>query len=107
LADSYIREVADAIRAKTDDPSRNDLLYLVYAVLALTKGEAVTAADVHDAWSAVAEYEGTVDDDVVPFAQLRMAVRERDEPFAAAVRDVALRQRSAVTGARVCDRTNR
>lgn len=38
MAQSYVREVAEAIRAKTDDPSRNDLLNLVYAVLALAKG---------------------------------------------------------------------
>jgi hypothetical protein len=90
LARSYVRHVADAIRAKTGDTSEHhELLYLCYAVLALTKGEDVTAADVHDAWAAVAEYEGFESDDLVPFRLLPEDVREKDEPFAAAIRDIA------------------
>lgn len=102
MINSYIREVADAISAKTDDPSPNDLLYLVYAVLALTKGETVTASDVHDAWSAVAEYEGTATEAVVPFALLAESVRRRDARFVVAVREVA-RERKHRLESRHCE----
>ncbi|MCW3039716.1 MAG: hypothetical protein JWM31_1621 [Solirubrobacterales bacterium] len=89
MADSYISRTADAIRTAAGDDDGHDLLYLVYAVLALAKGEQVTASDVHDAWSAVAQYEGAAGGAVVPFAELPVALQERDEPFAEAVRAVS------------------
>lgn len=89
MAHSYIREVADQIRARTSDDGGHELLYLVYAVLALTKGDEVTPSDVHDAWCAVAEFEGSAASELVPFDQLPERMKRRDAPFAAAVRDTA------------------
>jgi hypothetical protein len=93
---SYIRDVAEAIRLELDPdllPDMNaDLLFLIYAVLALSKGEAVTRRDVHDAWSAWMEASGEPHASLVPFDQLDPATQDEDEPFVAAIRRVAARR---------------
>lgn len=90
---SYIDELAQAIRRATppellpDEPDL-DALYRLYAVLALVKGQAVTASDVHDAWSAWMLNRGESHASVVPFEHLPPDTRFEDEPFAAAIRKV-------------------
>lgn len=99
MTDSYVRQIANAIRATVqDDADGDDLLYLVYAVLALAKGEQVTPSDIHDAWAAVAEHRGAAGPDLVPFSELPAHVRGRDEPYAAAVRAVAGNLRVSAAG---------
>ena len=86
----YVLEVANAIREATGDhDARNDALYLVYAVLALTKGDAVTPSDVHDAWCALGAHDPSDADNMVPFRELPEAVKRRDDPFATAIRTVS------------------
>jgi hypothetical protein len=58
-------------------------------VLALVKGEATTAADVHDAWSAWKAERDPQNADIRPFGELPEPTRAADEPFAAAIREVA------------------
>lgn len=94
MAGSYIRQLADAIRAKTPDGEGDDLLYLMYAVLARVKGVEVNQSDVHDVWSAVAEYAGTTSGDLIPFDQLPSDVRNRDTPFVEAIHVAVLEMRS-------------
>jgi hypothetical protein len=59
------------------------------ALLALTKGESVTAADVHDAWCATSLGDTAVEFYARPFDELSEELKRRDEPFAAAIRAVA------------------
>jgi len=64
-------------------------LFRLYAVLVLVKGEATTAADVHDAWSAWKAERDPQNAHIRPFGELEKATRDADEPFAAAIREVA------------------
>jgi len=91
---SYLRELADAIRTEVPAqlvPSRPDHLFLIYAVLARTKGEQTTAEDVHDAWSAWMEMRGEQHESMVPFHELAESVQAEDVPFVEAIRAVAAR----------------
>ena len=88
---SYIAEIAARIRNAAGDADGDNLMYLIYAVLVLAKGEAVTAADVHNAWAAATEYLRTTEgdhqanEDLVPFDELSESVRTRDAAFVAAI----------------------
>jgi hypothetical protein len=89
---TYLREVAERLRAELADrlpPDDADDLLLIYAVLARAKGEAVSAEDVHDAWTAWKEIRGESHPSAVPFAELPSAVQAQDEPFVQAIRSVA------------------
>lgn len=66
-----------------------DLLFRMYAVLALAVGEKVEAANVHDAWSAWMSQSDPRHDSIQPFDKLSEDVRIQDEPFAEAIRKVA------------------
>lgn len=94
---SYLVEDAALIRARipagTDVPDDADDLFLLYAVLLNVKGEWVTAGDVHDAWTAWMELRGEAHQSMRPFAELHEDVQAEDEPFAAAIRAVALARR--------------
>ena len=98
---SYINDLAVAIYREAEGPDDMPLnlapLYLGYAVLALAKGPAVTAEDVHDAWAAWASE--AYDDQhrsLVPFGQLTPAVQALDEPYVDAIRRVAAVFRAAL-----------
>jgi hypothetical protein len=58
-------------------------------VLVLVKGEATTAADVHDAWAAWKAEREPQNPNIRPFSELDQPTRDADEPFAAAIREVA------------------
>ena len=88
---TYIDAMADAIRAHTppdlvpseaDDPRS---LFRLYALLALSVGEAVTTREVHDAWSVWMLGRGEEHESLVPFDALSAAVQAEDEPFVAAI----------------------
>lgn len=66
-----------------------DLLFLMYAVLALTVGESVEPEDVHDAWSAWMTYLDPSHQSIKPFAQLGPEIKKTDQPFVDAIRKVA------------------
>ena len=92
----YIAAIARQIRdVVVDSPADavaepvSEQLYAAYALLVLTKGDAVTTSDVHDAWASVHDDETADAADLVPFDQLSAAVQQRDERFAAAIRAVA------------------
>jgi hypothetical protein len=94
-ASTYIDRVAQAIRAATPPdllPNEPDLdaLFRLYAVLALVKGEAVTASDVHDAWSAWMLNRGEDHESVVPFEALAPDTQAEDVPFTEAIRKAVL-----------------
>jgi hypothetical protein len=66
-----------------------DLLFLMYAVLALTLGEDVGAEDVHDVWSAWMTYSEPLHESIKPFAQLGPETKKADQPFVDAIKKVA------------------
>lgn len=92
---NYIQRVAEEIRSVLPDesiPEENaDALMLVYAVLALTKGEHVDRRDVHNAWAAWMTQADPSHDAIKPYAQLAPDVKREDDPYVNAIRAVALR----------------
>ncbi len=92
---SYITEIAKAIRGEVAPsllPSDDtDSLFNTYAVLALAKGTAVTAEDVHNAWAAWMSDRQPDHPSIQPFSALSAAVQREDLPFVAAIHAVAVR----------------
>lgn len=90
---SYIRELAQQIRARVDPatlPTEGlDELFDSYAVLALSKGEDVTNEDVHNAWSAWATKYAPESESLVPFDELSEEVQQEDTRFTVAIREVS------------------
>lgn len=87
---NYLEELAVRIRAEVPPDALpdedTDLLFLIYAVLARAKGEAVVAADVHDAWVAWMTSRGETHESMRDFDQLEGDVKAEDSPFVAAIR---------------------
>jgi len=92
--ETYIRDLANRIRSKfsqSELPEKGlDELFNAYAVLALSKGTAVTNEDVHDAWSAWATKFDPDNKSLVPFSELSSETQRFDTPFTKAIREVAL-----------------
>jgi hypothetical protein len=90
---SYVDEVAEAIRAHVATgslPSADTApLFRLYAVLALTKGEAVTLEDVHDAWAAWMTGRDPEHASLKPFDELSSDVQDADAPYRDAIHAVA------------------
>jgi hypothetical protein len=90
---SYIDEVAAEIRGvllpdliPSGDTS---MLFRVYAVLALAKGDSVVLEDVHDAWAAWMSGRDPNHRSLIPFAELPAEVQSADRPYLDAIRAVA------------------
>ncbi len=88
---TYVDDRAEVIRSKVDaaelpDGDVHDL-FRIYAVLSFAKGMAVTASDVHDAWSAWASDRMPSHGAIVPFAELDHDTASKDEVFVRAIRD--------------------
>ena len=64
-------------------------LFRGYALLALTKGTAVSREDVHNAWVAWMLSRGEQHESMVPFAELDASTQNEDSPFVTAIRSVA------------------
>jgi hypothetical protein len=92
----YLTELAEAIRNEVDPSSLPDEpvedLLRSYAVLALTVGESVTPADVHNAWVAWMLPREPDHPALVPFERLDRATAAQDAPFVQAIRAVARRR---------------
>jgi len=92
---NYISEIAERIRRELPQEvlpeGDTDLLFLMYAVLALAVGEEVRAEDVHDTWSAWMTYRDPSHKSIRPFAELDREVKKTDQPFVEAIRTVASR----------------
>ena len=90
---SYLDDVAAAIRRHLppDDAARGDLdaLFRSYAVLALAKGEAVTAQDVHNAWAAWMQGIDAAHGALRPFDELDARTRAADDPYVDAIHAAA------------------
>lgn len=92
---NYLQDIADAIQAEVpaDQLPNEDAsaLFRIYAVLALAKGSAVTAEDVHNGWAAWMTASNPTHESVEPFDQLSRKIQSDDEPFVKAIRTVASR----------------
>jgi hypothetical protein len=92
---NYISDIAEQIRREVPQEvlpeGDTDLLFLMYAVLAVTVREEVRAEDVHDVWSAWMTYLDPSHESIKPFAQLDPETRAQDQPFVDAIREVASR----------------
>jgi hypothetical protein len=90
---NYISEIAERIRREVPQDvlpkGDTDLLFLMYAVLALRVGEDVRAEDVHDTWSAWMTYCDLSHESIKPFAQLDPEMKKTDQPFVDAIKKVA------------------
>jgi len=93
--ENYLERLATEIRELTppsalpDGPT--DRLFLLYAVIALAKGEQTTRADVHNAWAAWMTSLEPSHDSIRPFETLSENVRSEDDPFVDAIRAVSRR----------------
>lgn len=98
MTGSYIAGIATKIRASV--PSElvpegdTDDLFLIYAVLALAKGDGVDARDIHNAWAAWMSTKDPAHESIVPYEDLSADVRREDDPFLNAVREVGRDLRS-------------
>lgn len=89
---NYLVDLAEKIRAAVPDslvPEDADDLFLMYAVLAKSKGVETSAEDVHNAWTAWMLLHGKEHRSMVPYSVLPREVQAEDEPFAAAIREIA------------------
>lgn len=89
---SYLDDVAVRIRDEVPAAQRGETalgLFRLYAVLALAKGEAVQASDVHNAWAAWMQEREPAHEALRPFEELDEETREADSPFVLAIRAVA------------------
>ena len=95
MTHNYLATIAQAIREEVPGsamPEGNvDLLFLFYALLALTCGEGTNEKDVHDAWTAWMTAAGEEHRSMVPFEQLPGSVTKEDEPYVRAIQTVAKR----------------
>jgi hypothetical protein len=89
---SYVQELADDIRARVPEdviPDNTNALFLIYAALALAKGESVDGRDVHNAWAAWMASRDPFHDSIKPYDELPADVRNEDGPFVVAIRGAA------------------
>lgn len=89
--DKVASEISEVLNSSWHHPESRILLWC-YALLCLTKGEATTCQDVHDAWSAWATQVVPSHRSLVPFKDLSPAVQELDRPYRDAIREVAKRR---------------
>jgi hypothetical protein len=94
---SYLTDLADAIRAEVDPrllpEGDTTSLFRIYAVLALAKGDRVTAEDVHNAWVARMSETDAHHPSIKLFNELSADVRRDDEPFVDAIRAALARRK--------------
>lgn len=90
---SYISNIAMQIRREV--PSEvlpegdTEILFLMYAILALTVGKDVRPQHVHDAWAAWMTHFEPLHKSLKPFQELNSNTKREDQPFVNAIRTVA------------------
>ncbi len=96
---NYLDDVATQIRAAVppSDLPHDDTrdLFRMYALLLLTKGEAVTAEDVHDAWVAWMAGREPDHGSLLPYNALPADVAAQDVPYVQAIQLVARSRRTS------------
>lgn len=85
---NYAQRTLDALAEKLPD-CEPELLRL-YALLALVRGAHTSTEDVHDAWALWRTGTDPGHRSIIPFGELTPDVRELDQPYVDAIRNVAL-----------------
>ena len=91
---NYIDQIAKAIATECGYESiglDDERLLRIYAVLALTLGEATTNQAVHDAWSAWKSEYNPLHKSLIPFKELTPDVQELDTLYRDAIISVSRR----------------
>jgi len=87
---NYIDRLAQSIQSRVPEDAlpEGDLasLFRLYALLALSTGDEVTARNVHDAWAVWMTGEDPDHPSIQPFDQLSSEKREEDQVFVDAIR---------------------
>ena len=90
---SYVDELAEAIRRliprELVPEGDVSMLFRIYAVLALAKGEQVRLEDVHDAWAAWMSGQDLAHRSLKPLRELPPEIQLADRPYLDAIRMVA------------------
>lgn len=90
---NYVDDIAKRIEREVPPDllpeGDTDLLFHMYAVLALTVGEKVKAENVHDAWAAWMSQSDPTHEAIKEFSELDEDTQAQDEPFAEAIRRVS------------------
>lgn len=90
---NYIDKLALEIYRHSEPDGTPDeadaVLYRIYAVLALSKGEETTAKDVHDAWSAWMAGQFPEHRSLIPFDELSEDVQRYDDEYVEAIHAVS------------------
>ncbi len=91
---NYLDKIGQRIYRRVESDGemteKDVLLYRLYALLALAKGEQTTAEDVHNAWAAWAAVDRPWHAALVPFSVLPEDIQALDEPYVEAIRRVAV-----------------
>lgn len=90
---TYLERVAQHIRDEVPNealpPEDTGLLFLLYGVLLLAKGQDVSAEDVHNAWTVWMTSKGETHPAMIPYAELATATQAEDEVFVRAIHRAA------------------
>lgn len=87
--DELARRIENEVPVGVLPEGDTTLLFRMYALLARSKGAAVDARDVHDAWAVWMTARDPAHDSIEPFESLDAATRAEDQPFVEAIRAVA------------------
>jgi hypothetical protein len=86
-------DVADLVReclpSEARPPEDATALFLIYALLVRAKGDATTAEDVHDAWSAWMATVNPEHDALLRFDELSPEARAQDTAYVHAIQEAA------------------
>lgn len=87
----YLDEIGIRIQRKVHPAEKYDPnLYRLYALLCVTTGELTMGKDVHDAWAIWAAVYRSRSLCLIPYEELSPEYQAMDEPYAEAIRQVAL-----------------
>lgn len=92
---NYLLTIAEEISQELDPslipPEDAEKLMVLYALLCISIGGAVSRRNVHDAWNAWMLQRGADHPAMIPFELLPEGVQSADQPFVDAIRAVSAR----------------
>lgn len=97
--DDLAEDIHEAAHGTATIDDEDKPLYRMYAVLALAKGQDVTAEDVHNAWAAFVVAFNPGHPWLIPFYDLEDKIKQLDYRYVDAIRYVMMqREAKASTG---------
>lgn len=93
---TYIDKIVEEVKATSGVYNKELVRY--YALLVLTKGENITASDVHDGWAMSMNFReqnehcwGHEHRSLIPFKELNIECQHKDDRFVESLREIAKR----------------